>query len=333
MSTISVIVPVYNTEKYLHRCIDSILAQTFTDFELILVDDGSTDSSGAICDEYAAKDSRIRVFHQSNQGQAAARNHALDWMFANSDSKYISFVDSDDSVHTGYLSSMLDAIACSGCSVSICGYKKVTSENECVSGGTGGVTVLDFEEYFCTVIPGYDSVSPVARLYSRELLGHVRFPEGKICEDLFVIPKVLFECSKIAVIDAFFYYYFQTEDSTMRQKWNRRLLDEVEASEELLRFMSEKQNDNLKKRAVKRYMWVLCKQENAISAMPDRDRWAYKLVLRKMRKLLLSNRDVFPPSDFSWYYETAFPKLNWLYWSVVGIKNRIKRMVNRNADN
>ena len=96
MPLISVIVPVYNTEHYLHRCVDSILAQTFTDFELLLVDDGSTDKSSEICEEYVASDCRVRVFHHENQGQAAARNQALDWMFANSDSKYISFIDSDD---------------------------------------------------------------------------------------------------------------------------------------------------------------------------------------------------------------------------------------------
>ena len=78
MPQISVIVPVYNTEKYLHRCIDSILSQTFTDFEVLLIDDGSTDSSGEICDEYAAKDSRVRVFHKENGGVSSERNMGLD---------------------------------------------------------------------------------------------------------------------------------------------------------------------------------------------------------------------------------------------------------------
>lgn len=89
---ISVIVPVYNTEQYLHRCIDSILAQTYTDFELLLIDDGSTDSSGAICDEYALKDTRVRVFHKENGGVSSARNLGLD----NAQGEWITFVDSDD---------------------------------------------------------------------------------------------------------------------------------------------------------------------------------------------------------------------------------------------
>ena len=96
---ISVIVPVYNTEKYLHHCIDSILSQTFTDFELLLIDDGSKDSSGAICDEYAAKDNRVRVFHKENGGVSSARNLGLD----NATGEWIAFVDADDYLAPSYL--------------------------------------------------------------------------------------------------------------------------------------------------------------------------------------------------------------------------------------
>ena len=98
---ITVIVPVYNTEKYLRRCVDSILAQTFTDFELLLIDDGSTDGSGAICDEYAKKDSRVRVFHKEIGGVSSARNLGLDKAYG----EWISFVDSDDWIDVLFLSS------------------------------------------------------------------------------------------------------------------------------------------------------------------------------------------------------------------------------------
>ncbi len=96
---ISVIVPVYNVEQYLPRCIDSILAQTFTDFELLLIDDGSRDNSGKICDEYAEKDSRIRVFHKENGGVSSARNVGLD----NTCGEYVSFIDSDDWIGPSFL--------------------------------------------------------------------------------------------------------------------------------------------------------------------------------------------------------------------------------------
>ena len=103
---ISVIVPVYKAEKYLHRCIDSILAQTYTDFELLLIDDGSPDNCGAICDEYAAKDSRVRVFHKENGGVSSARNLGLD----NADGDYIAFCDADDYVSEGWLKCFADAV-------------------------------------------------------------------------------------------------------------------------------------------------------------------------------------------------------------------------------
>ena len=99
MPIMSVIVPVYNTEQYLHRCIDSILTQTYTDFELLLIDDGSKDKSGDICDEYALKDSRIRVFHKENGGVSSARNLGLD----NAAGEWITFVDSDDWIIESYL--------------------------------------------------------------------------------------------------------------------------------------------------------------------------------------------------------------------------------------
>ena len=115
MPKISVIVPVYKVEPYLHECVDSILAQTFTDFELILVDDGSSDNCGKICDEYAAKDSRIRVIHQENRGVSAARNAALDA----AKGEFIAFIDSDDVVNVYYLEVLLsgmdedtDIVAC-----------------------------------------------------------------------------------------------------------------------------------------------------------------------------------------------------------------------------
>lgn len=99
--TISVIVPVYNTEKYLRRCIDSVLAQTYADFELLLIDDGSKDKSGEICDEYAQKDARVRVFHKENGGVSSARNLGLD----NARGEWVAFVDSDDYIEENYLKS------------------------------------------------------------------------------------------------------------------------------------------------------------------------------------------------------------------------------------
>ena len=118
MSKISVIVPVYKVEKYIHKCVDSILAQTFSDFELILVDDGSPDNCGKICDEYSEKDDRVVVLHKENGGLSDARNAGLDWVFEHSDSGWITFSDSDDWLRPTYLEALLNAA--DGKKLSIC---------------------------------------------------------------------------------------------------------------------------------------------------------------------------------------------------------------------
>ena len=119
---ISVIVPVYKVEKYIHRCVDSILTQTFTDFELILVDDGSPDNCGIICDEYALKDNRIHVIHKENGGLSDARNAGIDWAFENSNSEWLTFIDSDDWVHPKYFEAMVRAAQIYRTEIAICNY-------------------------------------------------------------------------------------------------------------------------------------------------------------------------------------------------------------------
>ena len=109
MAKISIVVPVYKVEKYLYRCVKSILEQTFFDFDLVLVDDGSPDSCGELCDEYAATDKRIQVIHQKNGGLSAARNSGIELCLKNSDSEWITFIDSDDWVHPRYLELLYEA--------------------------------------------------------------------------------------------------------------------------------------------------------------------------------------------------------------------------------
>ncbi|RGM21729.1 glycosyltransferase family 2 protein [Eubacterium sp. OM08-24] len=127
---ISVIVPVYKVEEYIYRCVDSILAQSFKDFELILVDDGSPDNCGKICDEYAQKDKRITVIHKENGGLSDARNTGIDWALKNSNSNWITFIDSDDWVHTDYLKNLYNAVKENNVDISVCGYVNTTGEDD-----------------------------------------------------------------------------------------------------------------------------------------------------------------------------------------------------------
>ena len=135
MPQISVIVPVYRAEKFLHRCVDSVLGQTFRDFELILLDDGSPDGSGAICDAYAARDSRVRAIHQKNAGVCAARNTCLDWVLSNSDSQWIFFIDNDDWMHPETLERLHRAALEQGTKIAVCGYARFPRNSLRRSGG------------------------------------------------------------------------------------------------------------------------------------------------------------------------------------------------------
>ena len=131
MPTISVIVPVYKVEPYLARCVDSILAQSFRDFQLILVDDGSPDNCPKLCDDYAKQDSRIHVIHQKNQGLSAARNAGIDYALSG-DSQWLSFIDSDDWVHPCFLQTLYEGAVSYGTKMASCRWQKVFHENEVV---------------------------------------------------------------------------------------------------------------------------------------------------------------------------------------------------------
>ena len=149
MPSISVIVPVYKVEPYIHRCVESIFAQTFTDFELILVDDGSPDNCGSICDDYATKDNRVTVIHQDNGGLSDARNAGIDWAFANSGSEWLTFIDSDDWVHPMYLEVLYCAVKDTGCSISVCGYNETDGETPYVDEAKLQAEVVNTEDFYC----------------------------------------------------------------------------------------------------------------------------------------------------------------------------------------
>ena len=125
MAVISVIVPVYKVEPFLRRCVDSILGQSFRDFDLILVDDGSPDSCPCICDEYEDQDPRVHVIHQKNGGLSAARNTGIQWALRNSDSQWLTFVDSDDWIHRDFLQLLLNAAVTQHVDLALCGFTRI----------------------------------------------------------------------------------------------------------------------------------------------------------------------------------------------------------------
>lgn len=218
MSTISVIVPVYMVEKYIHRCVDSILGQSYTNFELILVDDGSPDICGTICDDYAAKDDRVVVIHQENGGLSSARNAGL----RIATGEFIAFVDSDDCIHHEMYKTLLAVLEQSGADIVKSDFVSFSNTLPTKLTGSNTVTVYTpsdaFDDFMNTEFSPKKHMKSVVwdGLYRREMFFDgeklvLQFPVGKINEDTYLFPELIFRAKKIAHIDAAFYYYFTRE--------------------------------------------------------------------------------------------------------------------------
>ena len=325
MPMISVIVPVYNVEKYIHRCIDSILNQTFSDFELILVDDGSPDDCGAICEEYAAKDSRIRVLHQENRGQAAARNRALDMARG----EYIAFVDSDDWVHPRYLEILLGNAREKKADVSVCGHRKVTEIlpfHEIEEGSAEVLSGADFVRMGLTgQIPNRVWIL-CDKLFRRECFEHIRMPEGRINEDNATVYKVLYEARQVAFCDEILYYYFFNETSTVNQAFRRKHLDWLLVPEEMIRYFTEKQDAVLVDRCRKMYLSALEDMFRKVKANLNDPALEWELK-GKLRTLYRQEKKRYPITirTHPGVVEILYPKYAYLYWTARGILEKFKK--------
>ena len=238
MAQISVIVPVYNSEKYIARCVDSVLSQTFSDLELILMDDGSSDASPAICDAYARQDPRVHVIHQKNAGVCVARNNALDWVFANSNSQWLFFIDNDDWMHPETLERLHKAALEADVQISICGY-------ELTSGQEPQVTEEQLEPVIWKAADFYpqhfvNATVCWGKLYCRSIFAGKRYPPGKFLEDEFLTYRLLFESDRLAVIPAPLYAYFYNDTGITKSKWKPKRLDAWEAYEQQIAFFEER---------------------------------------------------------------------------------------------
>ena len=224
---ISIIVPVYKTEKYLNECIDSILAQTFTDFEVILVDDGSPDGCPALCDAAAAKDSRIRVIHKPNGGVSTARNAGLDAVRGN----WIGFVDSDDIIDKTRYEKLYRAVKKYG--------TKMAVSNILYLEADGSVSVykdLPIQDEILTReecvhrIRLTPLVNLCTKLYRREIFEKLRFPVGKLYEDADLLPEILEEITEVACVAEPLYHYRINPAGIMHRKVNLKNLEEVDVN-------------------------------------------------------------------------------------------------------
>ena len=316
MPTISVIVPVYKVEPFLGRCVDSLLNQTYRDFELILVDDGSPDSCGEICDRYALQDSRVHVIHQQNGGLSAARNTGITHCLSESNSDWLAFVDSDDWVHPEYLQRLWETAEQTGCRISVCGFYR--SSGEAIPEDPETVPVaMEAEEYYCSQI--HEGVTAVAwnKLYHRSLFRKLRYPVGRLHEDEFTIYQAIFTAGEIGVTPVRLYAYYQNPDGIMRSQWNPKRMHMLDAFDQQIGFAQQNSHRKLLEKSTEALIYSICAQ------LPDAQKVFHKELRRRLRRALKLGRKLdcgLGYSRIQWAYELAYPCR--LFWWLV---SRVKR--------
>ncbi len=226
---ISIIVPVYNVEKYLSRCLDSIINQTYKDYEVILSDDGSTDSSGKICDEYAAKYSNIHVIHADNAGLSVARNRGIHL----SKGEFITYVDSDDLISIDYLEKLYNLIQKFNADISCCECNHFYNDSEVLfSDDFGDEQVFDGYEGATLILYGMKhGTSAWGLLIKRSIAEKNIFTAGKYHEDDLVTFKFFLEAKKVVFTSKPMYWYFQRNGSIMRSSYGQIAIDELDAAD------------------------------------------------------------------------------------------------------
>lgn len=237
---ISIITAVYNIEEYLPRCVDSILEQSYRNLEIILVDDGSTDSCAGLCDAYARKDARVRVVHKKNGGLSDARNAGL----AVAQGAYIGFVDGDDWIDCDMYRDMYEACEREKAQVAVCRYKQITKSG-IIDASAGNSVLLSRDEALEIYVCGderyliYNSVW--SKLFKRELIEGMRFPAGKNSEDIMFTTKAFCRMERCVYLDrAYYNYVLDREGSIMNEKaGERRMNDEIPFWREQIAFFRE----------------------------------------------------------------------------------------------
>ena len=234
MAEVSIIVPVYQVEKYIRQCVDSILAQTFTDFELILVDDGSKDQSGQICDEYAGLDERVKVIHKVNGGLSDARNKGMDWASGN----YFMFVDSDDYIAPTMIECLYESIVNENADIAVCNYLYYFENDRSKNFATNikSEVLSGAEIFYKRKNERNYGIWTVAwnKLYKSEVFGNIRFRFGKYHEDEFWANDIYQMDIKVVTIPECLYYYRQRDNSIMGKKSFARNIDILDALQERL---------------------------------------------------------------------------------------------------
>lgn len=234
---ISVIVPVYNIEKYVDRCVESIVNQTYKNLEIILVDDGSSDRSACICDQWKERDTRIKVIHKRNGGLSDARNRGIKSAKGN----YYSFVDGDDMLDSQMIEKLYNALISANADVSMCRMEKIEqfkryATREFLDNNISKIE-LDGVEAIRLLLREKIDCSACLKLYKKEMFSNLEFPYGKTNEDFALMYKLFYKTQKIIYISDILYYYYFRENSITSSSFSEKQFDKIDNCIEMLEYI------------------------------------------------------------------------------------------------
>ena len=284
---ISVIVPVYKVEEYLCRCVDSIINQTYKNLEIILVDDGSPDGCGKICDEYAERDSRIKVIHKENGGPSSARNAGLDAVTGD----YIGFVDSDDYIDPAMYEHMISFMQEHGADIVVCNYRDKDDNSKLAK---EEVTVLNQEEALNErLVTNAISDSSCDKLYKSELWFNARFPiDRMVSEDSAVIYKVIFRAQKVVGLNKPYYKVFEREDSLTHKAYSPKWVYTISTYEEMVEFFNSKGLEKYKRIAEQKTVGAIFFNAKGYLESGCKDKTIKKIIKQKAKEVIKKYKSI-----------------------------------------
>ncbi len=251
---VSVIVPLYNVEHYIRKCVMSVLDQTYKNFELLLIDDGSTDKSGQYCDEFGALDPRVKVMHKKNGGQSEARNMGLDY----ADGRFIFFLDSDDWIEPEALAVLMDQMDREDADMICCSYRLTDENGEVLESVVQEAKTYSMEEAVKAYVSGTAIHSVVwGKLYKKELFDSIRFPASRVHEDDFISYQLVYASRKITTVSDVLYNYFQRQNSIMHEAFSAKRLIKIDAARDLYHKILEHGEKEVQHIAYIRYIEAL----------------------------------------------------------------------------
>ena len=280
---ISIIIPVYKVEKYLEKCIQSVINQTYENLQIILVDDGSPDNCGKICDEYAKKDHRIEVIHKSNGGLSDARNKGLEI----AKGEYIGFVDSDDYIEADMYEVLYNLLKQYNADVSICNFYTVSQGKISIKNADNGINEYNRIEILKEILLDRNIQSYAwNKLYKKELFDEIKYPIGKKYEDIGTTFYLLEKCNKVVVTGKSEYYYINRQDSIVNNVTESTITDYIELIIQRYDYIEEniKELSSYNKDYLKRILKTAEKDIKSLNEVGDYTKKKYEELYNKVQK-------------------------------------------------